>query len=267
MTEQLEQELRKLFAEDAERAPVSGTLSEGALRRVRLRRRAQLSWATGAAAATVAAVAVVGGGLLRGQPGGDGLAAPPVVSRSSQPSPSAVAPTGPLSTGAAASCAEEYSPARVTARAFAFDGTVTAIGPSRTNTPEWIQELAREGAVPLPLVAATFTVHEWYAGGSGSTVTVDMSPPSPGSAHSNGAGTAEGGPSYGVGARLLVSGEHRSNDAAPIKPLPPGTTWKARIGGPNFLIAWDGCGFTRYHDKATADSWRAAFEAAASRLR
>lgn len=49
------------------------------------------------------------------------------------------------------------------------------------------------------------------------------------------------GPSYGLGTRLLVSGEPR---------------WGG--GALTDAMAW-GCGFTRYYDKATADNWRAAF--------
>jgi hypothetical protein len=49
-------------------------------------------------------------------------------------------------------------------------------------------------------------------------------------------------PAYGIGNRLLVSGMPRRGGAALTD-----------------AIAW-GCGFTRYYDKATADSWRAAFD-------
>jgi len=225
MTEQLEQELRHLFAEDAEKAPISATLAQGARRRLRQRQHAHLAWATGALAATVAAVAVVGGGLLGGQPGGNQLATPPIASKGPLSTPSDIAPKGPLNIGSAASCVEEYSPRRVTGRAFAFDGTLTAIGPSRSGRP---------GAPPLALVAATFTVNEWFRGGSGSTVSVDITPPEAGQS------LGEAVPSYGVGSRLLVSGEPR---------------WGG--GALTNAIAW-GCGFTRYYDQATADSWRAA---------
>jgi len=233
MTDHLEQELRHLFAEDAERAPVSAALAQGAIRRVRQRPHAHLAWATGAAAATVAAVAVVSGVLLGGQPDGDQLATPPVASKGTLPSPSGIARQGPLSQGnAAASCVEAYSLTSLKGRAFAFDGTVTAIGPARSNRP----------GVRLDLVAATFTVNEWFRGGSSPTATVDMSPPRSAQPIDMSAETWE--PSYGVGTRLLVSGEPRWG-GAPLKDA----------------IAWEGCGgFTRYFDKATADGWRAAFE-------
>jgi len=215
MTDQLERELRQLFAEDADRAPLSAGLGEGALRRVRQRRHAQLAWATGAVAATALTMAVISGGLLGGQPVGDQVARPPAASKSPVPTLAGTAPKGPqgpLDSGVAASCAEQYSMTSLTGRAFAFDGTVTAIGPARSNRP----------GTDYGLIAATFTVNQWYRGGSGATVTVDMSPP-------------------GIGTRLLVSGEPRWGGA----PLTDA------IAHP--------CGFTRYYDKATADSWRAAF--------
>jgi hypothetical protein len=233
MTEQLEQELRLVFAEDAERAPVSAALAQGALRRVRHRRHAQVAWATGAAAAMVAAVAVVSGGLHGGQPAGHrlatppaALATPPVASKAPLAIPSGIAQTGPLKGGGNAWCVEEYSPTRVTGRAFAFDGTVTAIGPARTNRP----------GVELDLVAATFTVNHWYKGGSGSTVTVDID-------HlGDGRWIEDSAPAYGIGTRLLVSGGPRWGGAALTDAIA------------------SGCGFTRYYDQPTADSWRAAFD-------
>jgi hypothetical protein len=119
------------------------------------------------------------------------------------------------------SCVKEYSAATVRDRAFAFDGTITAIGASRTNRP---------GAA-LPLVAATFSVNRWFRGGTGPTVTVDIEP-GPGE---------DPAPAFDVGTRLLVSGEPRWGGA----PL-------------NDAIAWS-CGFTRPYDKTTADTWREAF--------
>lgn len=150
--------------------------------------------------------AVAGPGLLAGHPANDQTASPPA------------AATGPLREAGNASCAED-SQAAVAKRAFAFDGTVTAVGPARTNRPD-----AR-----LDLVAATFKVNTWYAGGSGESVTVDITPPDAGSID-------ETPPAYVAGTRLLVSGEPRWGGA----PLTD-------------AIAW-GCGFTRYYDHATADS-------------
>lgn len=133
--------------------------------------------------------------------------------------------TGPLPDGGAAGCVEQYSPAAVTNRAFAFDGVVVRIGAATTD----------HGDSDLGLAGVTFTVREWFAGGSGSTVTVDMQPPV------EDAGLSESGPAYGIGSRLLVSGEPR---------------W----GGPALAdpIAW-GCQFTRYYDPDTAEAWDQAF--------
>lgn len=128
-----------------------------------------------------------------------------------------------------ASCVEAYTPGAVATRAFAFDGAVTAIGPGTTD---------RADAV-LGLVAVTFEVREWFGGGTGETVTVDMFPPGPDQPDQ----ASESAPSYGVGTRLLVSGEPRWGG----EPLQD-------------AIAWT-CGFTRYHDEATAAEWRSAFAA------
>jgi len=70
-------------------------------------------------------------------------------------------------------------------------------------------------------------------------VTLDMTPPQP----DRGQAVLESALSYGVGTRLLVSGEPRWGGA----PLTD-------------AIAW-GCGFTRYYDPATADAWRNAMPA------
>jgi hypothetical protein len=122
---------------------------------------------------------------------------------------------------------ESYSLTAVARRAFAFDGTVVEIGPARTN---------RAGA-ELPLVAVTFHVNQWFHGGSSASVTVDMTQPITNGAR---APIDEAAPSYGVGTRLLVSGQPRWGGAPLDDP-----------------IAW-GCGFTRYHDTDTAGLWRNA---------
>jgi hypothetical protein len=252
MTDQLERELRLLFAEDADRAPAAlspATLaalaalaatptqatppaqaasaalaaSPAAGRQVRQRRRSRIAW--GAASLVAASVAaVVGAGALTSSPPEDRTTAPPAAQPSAAQS-SADRRTGALPDAAGASCAVGYSPRELARRAFAFDGTVTAIGPGRTDRP--YSNVSHAGV--------TFTVHEWFAGGSGATITVDMVPPV-----SYFISMGYGPPAYGVGTRLLVSGEHR---------------W----GGPTRadLIGW-GCGFTIYYDPATADDWRAA---------
>lgn len=134
---------------------------------------------------------------------------------------------GPLSAAGAASCTESYSPDAVAARGFAFDGTVTHIGPARSN---------QAGSEHLDLAGVTFAVNEWFHGGSGSVVTIDM----PRTSRSISESISQPPPSYGVGTRLLVSGEPRWGGV----PLAD-------------AIAW-GCGFTRYYDAQSASEWRTA---------
>jgi hypothetical protein len=140
----------------------------------------------------------------------------------------AQASTGALLRSDTVSCVESYTPRAAVRLAFAFDGTVESVAAARTN---------RTGKGYLDLVAVTFTVNEWFAGGSGASVTVDMPPP-------NNIWTSdEAGPSYGLGSRLLVSGQPR---------------W----GGKALedALAW-GCGFSRHYDPRTATSWRTAASA------
>ena len=124
--------------------------------------------------------------------------------------------TGALEGSADMSCAEEYTPAALTNRAFAFDGVVTDIGGS-------VSDQGGEGDLGLPGV--TFRVYQWFSGGEDRTFKVDLQAPRG---------------SFGVGSRLLVSGESR---------------W----GKPDLAdaIAW-GCGFTRYFDAKTAHAWEQA---------
>jgi hypothetical protein len=218
MTEQLEEELRILFHEDALRAPGPESLAGEARRLTRRRRRIQFAWggAGAAAAASVALAAVlVGGGQLVGESSLEELTA----------RPPAISGQGAVPDSGMASCVESYDAGNpVTGRAFAFDGTVAAIGPAVTD---------RDG-LDSGLAGVRFEVNEWFDGGSAATVVVDLTKPDL-------SGLEEFPPAYGVGTRLLVSGEPRWGGAPLDDP-----------------IAW-GCGFTRYYDEATADSWRAAF--------
>jgi hypothetical protein len=218
MTEQLEEELRNLLQEDALGAPGPGNLAADVRRLTRRRRRIQFAWGgTGAAvAASVALAAVlVGGGQLVGESSPEELTA----------RPPAISGDGALADSGFMLCAESYDAGDpVTGRAFAFDGTVTAIGPARTDRePD-------SGSVGVG-----FEVHEWFAGGSSGTVVIDMTRPDI-------QRVEEMAPEYGVGTRMLVSGEPRWGGAPLEDP-----------------IAW-GCGFTRYYDEATADAWRKAFD-------
>ena len=134
--------------------------------------------------------------------------------------------TGPLPHGAATSCVEEYSPDAVANRAFAFDGVVVDMGSPRSN---------RGDGSDLDLTGVTFEIRHWFSGGDQGAATIDMPAPTEGSP-----GQYEGGPSYAIGSRLLVSGEPRWGGAALAD-----------------AVAW-GCDFTRYYDAATAKSWAQA---------
>jgi hypothetical protein len=221
MTEQLEHELRHLFAEDAERAPAAVSLAEEARRRVRQRRRARYVMGAGAlVAASVVVVALVASGVLAdGQPSRSPVASP-LSSSAPTPSPTTEERVGALPVPAGASCANSSPDVVARLTALSFDGTVVAVGPARQS--ERSDGYSR-------WITTTLDVHEWFHGGSDATVTVDI--PVGGSIDST-------PPPFEVGTRLLVSGD---------KPGPAA----------NSIVAW-GCGFTRYYDTATADSWRAA---------
>lgn len=97
--------------------------------------------------------------------------------------------TGALGSTVDASCVEEYSPAAVANRAFAFDGVVIDIAGS-------VSDRGGEGDLGLPGV--TFRVNQWFSDGEGRTVKVDLQ-------------VAED--SFDIGSRLLVSGESRWGEA------------------------------------------------------
>jgi hypothetical protein len=201
MTEPIERELRELFHEDARRAPAPEALAASVIRHER-RRRVRVLSTLGVAVVSVGTLFVLG-------PGPIGL----------------WSDTDPGTSSSL--CVATYSPSTaVNQRAFSFDGTVSRIGEPYDDSDQ-----ARYGGA-----AVTFTVNEWFRGGSGRTVTVDMDVPDPG-----GSGTDDGRtPPYAVGSRLLVSGE-------------------PRLGGPPLSepIAW-GCGFTRPYTANLADEWRDA---------
>ena len=136
--------------------------------------------------------------------------------------------TGPLPDGGAASCVESYSRTAVAGRAFAFDGVVVDIGRSVSD--------GGDGA-NLGLPGVTFEVREWFSGGRSERVTVDMQSP-----QIDAAASSEAGDAYGIGSRLLVSGEARWGGAPLDAP-----------------IGWS-CGFSRYYDQPTADAWRNALD-------
>ena len=127
-----------------------------------------------------------------------------------------------------ASCAETYDLATLKKRAFAFDGTVSRI---TAMQPPADGSGALDGYLTV-----TFTVNAWFRGSDQGIVTLDMIGPM------NGSSVVEDQEiSYGVGTRLLVSGEPRFGG----RPL-------------QAAIAWP-CGFTRYYDRVTAASWHQVF--------
>jgi hypothetical protein len=139
--------------------------------------------------------------------------------------------TGALADIGSMSCVNTYSPRTVADRAFAFDGTVVRIGPGATVGP---------AGGEIRYAAVTFRVNEWFRGGTSPEVTADMTPPSTSGRDVDTRSDEQGLTSYGIGSRLLVSGEPR---------------W----GGPALKDAVVfGCGFTRYYDKQTASAWRQA---------
>ena len=121
-------------------------------------------------------------------------------------------PTGALPDAGATGCAYPYERATLAESGWALDATVAAI------------RLHRHSA------RVTLDVNRWYRGGTGERVRVTMSSP-----HRDDAGQHPH-PTYGVGTRLLLSGELSRGD----------------------VLVWS-CGFTRYHDERTAATWSSAF--------
>ena len=150
------------------------------------------------------------------------IAGNPAPGRSAGPVP--IASRGPLPSSLSAGCVEIYGPTTLKGRAFAFDGTVL-----RTAG---MQPPADGSGALDGYLTVTFKVAQWFKGGDQATVTLDMIGPTINSAQKM---------SYGVGSRLLVSGEPRFGG----RPL-------------QAAIAW-ACGFTRYYDQDTAALWRQAF--------
>lgn len=118
-----------------------------------------------------------------------------------------------------AGCVDEYSSETLRDRAFAFDGTVSAIGGGASSDDLYID--------------VTFQVNEWFRGDGAEEVSVQLMP--------SGTTTSDGHVSYDVGTRLLVSGEPRWGGDPLEKP-----------------VAW-ACGFTREHTESAAVEWRRTF--------
>ncbi|WP_040339537.1 hypothetical protein [Candidatus Blastococcus massiliensis] len=222
----------RAIADDAG-TPAGQATARRAVERHRRDRRRRAGFLATAAAVTAVVAGVVAAGTLSGPAPEAPIAAAVEATEEGAPAPgapspsSAPAPEPPVSAtgGSAAECVEAYSPAAVAGRAFAFDGTVTAIGPARQDPT---------GSL-TPISAVTFRVHDWYRGGSGETVTVDLNT-------ITGRRMIPSIPDYQVGTRLLVSGEPRWGGAPLDAP-----------------IAW-GCGFTQPYDARTAAAWAAVTE-------
>jgi hypothetical protein len=199
----------------------------GLLARRRAHRRVAASSIT---AVAIVAVAIGGVSLARKESPGAPQANAPVATpttTASQPVPNSKQPattsprTGALPNGPNASCVEPYNLRNLRNRGVSFDGTVVKTSPVQSDR-------AGAGGVSGYLMVS-FQVHQWFRGGSGTSTSVDMFGPTMSSAQHV---------SYGVGTRLLVSGEPEVTGGS--------------LPGP---IGW-GCGFTRYYDPATAASWR-----------
>jgi hypothetical protein len=219
-----EQQLAELFEEQARQAPAPEALLDGALRKVRARRRRITAVVAGTAALGIALLLTAG---LNPSSGGAPIAGP---------TPAGTVPAGlagrPITGDTdSASCVYGYSPELVAQKAdFAFDGTIISIGDPVSQRP---------GDPKLwDYAGVTFRVNEWFKGRASTTLTVDLPP----SGYTSIDG--EGSPSaYTPGTRLLVSGAARWGGSDPLA----------------YPVAWFGCGgFTRYYSDSVAHSWRAA---------
>lgn len=209
-----ESEARRALLEEISRMPIAQPSPSSAPPRKHLRMVTVV-----AAAAVVTASVVVLTGLL-GRHDRPPSAQPGPTQSSTQAGPTEG--HGDLFPGHSLECVERYGAQTIANRAFAFDGTVVSIG-------DW----PAGGGQADPYVAVVLRVNHWYRGGRGDTVTVAMFPPE--------VVTSVGNAAYGVGSRLLVSGEARYGGA----PLDDPVSWA--------------CGFTRWYSEADAQAWRQAF--------
>ncbi|MGY1753551.1 hypothetical protein [Blastococcus sp. SYSU D01042] len=222
MTDPIERRLRELFAAEAAGAPDAGGLAAVAVHTAQRRRRTQRT----CAALLVAAVVAVGGGTVAAWDPGSGDTSR-VVADTAPPTGVGALP------GSASGDCQGYSPVGLAGHltqegAFAFAGTVTGVEPGTDLGPE----MARQK------MTVTFRVQTWYAGGSGATVDVVLDGPD----------TEDSSVStYGIGTRLLVSGVLAPTERASGTPTATG----------DMALFGFSCGYTRYHDEATAAEWAA----------
>ena len=222
MTDPTERRLRELFAAEAAGAPHADGLAALAVHTAQRHRRARRTRAT----LLVAAVVAIGGGTVAAwDPGSEG---------SSRVAADTAPPTGVGALpGSGSEDCQGYSPVGLAGLlnqegGFAFDGTVTAIERGTDLAPELSRRYDQ----------VTFEVGTWYRGGTGGTVEIYL----------HGYTDLDSEVSaYGVGTRLLVSGQLLPTE--PASAVPRATRDTARLG---FT-----CGFTRYHDETTAAEWAA----------
>ena len=180
------------------------------------RRRYAVAFAAGAVAVVASVLTVA---VILGSPDRRPTATPPT--QSTQQTQPATPEGDVFGSGTGLRCGEQYSPQTLTERGFAFDGTVVSVG-ARSAT-----------AGGDPHVPVVFQVNHWFKGGRGDRVTVAMVPP--------GVVTSVGNAVYGVGSRLLVSGDGRSSADPLDHPI-------SRA-----------CGFTRWYTQADARTWAQTF--------
>lgn len=189
-------ELRRLSDADPVRGTAIPSAEDPAQRALKERivmseqRTTWLRTRSGALSAAAAALIVIAGGIVFATRGAD------------TPAPG---PGGDPITPGAASCVELYSLETLANREVAFDGTVRSVSGDEV----------------------TFTVGEWFKGGTGEQVTLK------GASTLGGITSAGPGVSLDPGSRLLVAGD----------------------GG----FAW-GCGFTQPYAQDVAADWRAALD-------
>jgi hypothetical protein len=218
-----DQQLAELFDEQARQAQVPDALLDGAMRRVRTRRRRIAAAVSGTA--VLGAAVVLAAGMSLGSGAGTPIAGPSPLG--TVPAGKAGAPVG--GDAGTASCAFGYSPGLIAVQAdFAFDGAVVSIGDPLQQFPNVAQKAGYAGV--------TLRVNEWFKGDTGKD-TITLNAPAPGYNSIDGYGSPS---AYAPGTRLLVSGVV-ADEGAPV------------------AYAWFGCGgFTRYYSETDANAWRAA---------
>jgi hypothetical protein len=171
-------------------------IQAGARRRARARAAASGLGVAAVALTVFSGVAVLVGAQRSGPDSTIVVVTAPATSTSPTARQGRLRTGGAVAESGAASCANAYSPRAVADRAFAFDGTVVRVGPGTTDRPD----------AQIGYVAVTFTVHEWFRGGTSREVTADMTPPP------TSTGDYRAGPSYESG-RLMESGLGSSSAA------------------------------------------------------